>query len=168
MPFGRRIQIDNLTLGFNSLGQLYVKNIGPLLDNIYLTLDSNGKATIKDLSIDSTKLADSSITLSKLGFKSIYLEGEATGSGTSVQFTNTTVSNGIYLLIIDTATTYYRVSLFINGDTTGSNYESISFVVDENGTATDYDNTYATIATDRATAILYVSEDGYARAYSIG
>jgi len=65
-------------------------------------------------------IKDNSLTSDKLAFKTIVLEAYAEGSGTSVTFTNTTVSDGWYLLIIEAQGVYGDI--YINGDTTSTNY----------------------------------------------
>ena len=84
----------------------------PLPDEVFLTLTDDNKITIKD----------NSITKDKIAFKTIFLEAYAEGSGTSVTFTNTTVSDGFYLIYF-TKTNTDTVFLYVNGDTTGSNYQ---------------------------------------------
>ena len=97
----------------------------PIPDEVFLTLTDDNKITIKD----------SSITKDKIAFKTIFLEASVEGSGTSVTFTNTSVNDGYYLMIIKAQGVYGDI--YINGDTNNSNYYFTNVVGDGSSAYSD-------------------------------
>jgi len=112
-------------------------------------------------------IKDSSITLSKLAFKTMVLEAYAEGNGTSVMFSNTTVSDGSYMIVIEANSTI-GVHLYINGNTTSSDYYSQELEADGSSvSASRFNNAYIAYYTQSAVIFLQRSKAGYPLAFSL-
>jgi len=111
------------------------------------------------------EIKDNSVTLDKLAFKTMVLEASAEGSGTSVEFTNTTVSDGIYMAVIE-VTSGMNVYIYFNGDTTSSNYYRQQ-IFGNGDTASAYRGNDALLTTGPAIAYILKDKSDYAKAIGL-
>jgi len=123
-------------------------------------------AKIDDAAITAAKIANGAVTLDKLAFKTIVREGFYSGSTSSITFNNTTISDGAYLILVFGSQTS-KVYLYINGDTTESNYHN-QYIEINNASISSARNENATIGYAAACVIyLYKDNSNYPRAIAL-